>query len=117
MVLPYFSRSPSRTRPSDGYFAVVSSPPSRSTALIGGVPDSPVTRVSPSWRSGWRTAGRQSTTGFPSVVPRTTVSALSYVSGFSMPLYDTVPFTEKGTLSPVRAPAVSVTPLMWASLV
>lgn len=49
---PYFSRSPSRTDPSDGYSSSVSSPPSRSRALTGGVPDSPVTRVSPSFRSG-----------------------------------------------------------------
>ena len=76
-----------------------------------------MTRVSPSLRSGWTTEACQSTYGLPSVLLRTTVSELSYVSGFLVPLYDTVPLTEKGTLSPVRVPAVSVTPVMWASLV
>ena len=74
-VLPYFSRSPSRTVPREGYSAAVSSPPSRSYALIGGVPDSPVTRVSPSLRSGWTTEACQPTRGLPSAARRTTVSA------------------------------------------
>jgi hypothetical protein len=75
--LPYFSRRPSRTGPRDGYAASVIAPPSRSTALIGGVPDSPVTRVSPSFRSGWTTEDVQPTCGFPVPVSRTTVSELS----------------------------------------
>ncbi len=75
--LPNFSRRPSRTVPSDGYFAVVSSPPSRSRALMGGVPDSPVTSVSPSCRSGWTTWACQPTSGLPSLLRRTTVSELS----------------------------------------
>ncbi len=76
-VLPYFSRRLSRIAPTEAYFLVVSSPPSRSTALIGGVPASPVTRVSPSLRSGWTTDGCHWTRGSPSLLRRTTVSALS----------------------------------------
>ncbi len=115
--LPYFSRSPSSTGPSEAYFCLVSSPPSRSSALTGGVPASPVTSLSPSFRSGWTTAECQSTSGFPSLVRRTTVSALSYASGFSVFLYATVPLTENGTLSPVGLPGVRVTSLTRASLV
>ncbi len=74
--LPYFSRSPSSTVPREGYSAVVISPPSRSSALTGGVPDSPVTSVSPSRSSGWTTAECQSTSGLPSLARRTTVSEL-----------------------------------------
>jgi hypothetical protein len=50
-------------------------------------------------------------------VRRATVSALSYASGFSVSLYDTVALTENGTLSPVGVPGVRVTSLMRASLV
>src|SRR4051812_20158358 len=116
-VLPYFSRSPSRTGAREGYLAAVSSPPSRSYALTGGVPDAPVTRVSPSLRSGWTMEACQSTTGSPSFLSRTTVSELPYAIAFLVPLYDTVPLTEKGTSAPVRAPSVRVTPVMCASLV
>src|SRR4051794_1561363 len=52
---PYFSRRPSSTVPSDGYSASVISPPFRSTALIGGVPDSPGTRATPPLRAGGTT--------------------------------------------------------------
>lgn len=76
-----------------------------------------MTRVSPSFRSGWTTEAVQSTRGFPVALSRTTVSELPYASGLLVPLYVTVAFTEKGTLSPVRVPGVRVTPVRWASLV
>lgn len=73
---PYRSRSVARTGPSEGYFSFVSTVPSRPTAWICGVADSVVTRVSPSFRSGWTTDGFQSTSARPLVSPRTTVSVL-----------------------------------------
>lgn len=85
---------------------MVSSPPSRSSAFTGGVPASPVTSLSPSRSSGCSTDGRQSTRGSPSPARRTTVSVLSYVSGFVVCSYDTVPFTAKVTESRAGAPGV-----------
>ncbi|MGC0426684.1 hypothetical protein RKD32_003039 [Streptomyces sp. SAI-195] len=73
---PYFSRSLARIGPSEGYFSLLSTAPSRPTAWICGVADSAVTRVSPSFRSGWTTEGFQSTSARPLVSPRTTVSVL-----------------------------------------
>lgn len=73
--LPYFSRSPSMTVPSEGYLAAVSSFPSRSVALIGGSPAAPVTSRSPSLRSGCTTDACHPTSGLPSFTRRTTVSS------------------------------------------
>lgn len=65
--------------------AAVSVPPCRSMAVTGGVPASPVTSRSPSWRSGWTTDGFQPTSATPSLARRTTVSFEVYDSGLVMP--------------------------------
>ncbi len=103
---PYFSRSWSRTGPREGYFSFVSTVPFRSTASTGGLAASPVTRVSPSSRPGYTTPGRQSTSAFPVVSPRTTVSSPSYFSGLLAPSYDTVADTSYGTVAPTGLPGV-----------
>lgn len=53
---------------------------------MGGVPDSPVTSRSPSWRSGWTTEAFQPTRAAPSSARRTTVIFDVYASGFVLPL-------------------------------
>lgn len=112
---PYFSRSASRIGPSEGYFSFVRTTLFRSTASMGGLADSPVTSVSPSCISGCRTDGFQSTSAFPVVSPRTTVSRESYAKGLDFPSNDTVALTENGTVAPVAAPGVIFTPVRCAS--
>lgn len=65
--------------------------------------------------SGCTTEGAQSTSAFPVVRPRTTVSWLRYASGLDFPWYDTVALTLNGTRAPTGAPGVIFTPVMCAA--
>ncbi len=103
---PYVWRSWSRTGRSEGYFSAVSSTPSRSTALTGGAAGVPARSFSSLPSCGWMTEGCQSTTGFPLVRPRTTVSLDAYDSGLVAPSYVTSAATVNGTVVPVAAPGV-----------
>lgn len=73
------------TGASEGYFFGSSTLPLRSTASMGGLVASPVTRVSSARRSGWITDGFQATSGRPVALPRTTRRLLLYVSGSVSP--------------------------------
>lgn len=63
------------TGPSEGNFSAVSTVPLWSTASISGADGSPVTSFAPFVNFGWTTVGCQSTSAFPVVSPRTTVSS------------------------------------------